>query len=218
MWILAFCLMAGIVGAVIDAPQLLLLQHEHAETLGEVTRLLPENHGLVEVRYLVGGAPYQRTFAPHLQSRRIDEGESVLVYYSPRHPENASIYPPADILTEELPSWMSGSLLLSVGLVVAIFTISRPSPLRSFTHRLISPRVVSAGMTIGVTGGVILSLLLGRLRVIKFLPAALVLFGCGIFLTLAWRRKLIWADLFRSGAFWIAFGLAVLGNVVDAML
>jgi hypothetical protein len=218
IWIVLFCLIAGIIGKIIDAPRLWLLQREHRETLGEVMRLVPQSHGLVEVRYLVDGDAYQRSFEPHLGSQLIAEGDSVLVYYSPHHPENASIYPPADILTEELPPWLLGSFLLSVGIAAAIFTVSRPSPLLALTNRFVSPKLVSAGITVGVFGGVALSLFWGRLRLVKLLPASLILCGCVIFLTLAWERKLNWADLLRSRKFWIALGLAILGNTVDALL
>jgi hypothetical protein len=39
-----------------NVPQLLALQRRHGETVGQVTRVLEENHGLVEIRYVVAGA------------------------------------------------------------------------------------------------------------------------------------------------------------------
>ena len=85
-----------------------------------VIRLLPESHGMVDVRYVVADVTYQRTFAPHLQSSLISKGASVRVYYWPEDPNVAVIAPPAEILTEQLPSWLAGSLLISVGVVAAV--------------------------------------------------------------------------------------------------
>jgi hypothetical protein len=219
LWILSFCLMATVIGFVSDAPQLLLLEHNHAETLGEVTRLLPASHGLVEVRYVVAGSTYQGTFAPHLQSRRIDEGDSVRVYYSPRDPKDASIFPPDEILAEQLPSWLAGSLLLSVGLVAAVLTLWNPNPaFRRISGLLTSPKLLSAGVTVGVASGFLLSLFWATPSIVKVVAASLVLCGCALFLRLAWRQRLSWTDMFRSMEFWIAFALAISGNIIDAVL
>ena len=178
-----------------------------------------DGHGLVEVRYLVAGSAYQRTFAPYLQTRPIAEGDSVRVYYSPRDPRDAYIFPPVEILAEELPAWLAGSLLMSVGMVAAVLVLVSPNPmLRRLSGLLTSPRLISAGITIGVAGGFLSSFILGALNFAKLVAASLVLCGCVIFLRLAWRRRLSWTDLFRSMEFWIAFALAISGNILDAVL
>ena len=120
LWILSFGLMVILIGLAIDGPHLLVLERRHAETPGQVIRLLPESHGMVEVRYVVADVTYQRTFAPHLQGSIISKGASVRVYYWPEDPNVAVIAPPAEILTEQLPSWLAGSLLISVGVVAAV--------------------------------------------------------------------------------------------------
>jgi hypothetical protein len=118
VWLLSFGGALTVIGFVIDAPGLLRLQHQHAEVQGEVTRLLPETHGLVEVRYAVAGTVYKRALRPNRNP--VLEGTKVAVYYSPQDPGVAVIGPPADALATELPSWLAGSLLCSGGVAAGV--------------------------------------------------------------------------------------------------
>jgi hypothetical protein len=45
------------------------------------------------------------------------------VYYWPEDPNVAVIAPPSEILTEQLPSWLAGSFLVSVVVVAAVLTL-----------------------------------------------------------------------------------------------
>jgi hypothetical protein len=125
LWLLSFGLMVTIIGIAIDAPHLVLLRREHAETSGEVTHLHPEYHGVVDVKYAVAGVPYEATLFPYFQEGSIARGELVRVYYSPRNPKIASLAPPQQILEEELPSWAAGSLLGSFGITAAVLILWR---------------------------------------------------------------------------------------------
>ena len=219
LWMLSFGLMIVVIGLAIDGPHLLLLQRRHAETVGEVVRLLPESHGMVEVRYLVANVTYKRAFPPHLQRSRINEGDSVRVYYRPEDPNVAVIAPPSEILTEQLPSWLAGSLLISVGVVVAVLALRGPGILsRCFPGRMFSARIISAGATVGVLVGLLLSMYAGTLSAAKLVGGAFVISGCVILLRLTWVQYLSWAGLLRSRAFWAALGLAVIGNILNRVL
>lgn len=217
MWLLSFGVMAIVIGFAMDMPRVLLLQRAHAETSGQVTRLLPDNHGLVRVRYLVAGAAYEGTFPPYVQGRRVDKGDVVRVYYSPRDPAVAFIAPPDEVLSDRLPFLVVASLLGSVGLTAGALAMWNP---RAVLHRpcvwVISPRILSAGVTVGVLGGLVSSLYSGTLDTAKSVGGAFVVCGCAVFLTLAWRHRLSWAALLRSGAFWIAVALVIVGNIFNA--
>jgi len=158
VWTLSFCSMAIIIGLVIDAPHLLLLEYKHAETNGEVTRTFPEEHGQVEVEYIVAGKTYRDAFAPHLHMRIFAKGDSIRVYYSPKDPTTAFIAPPGEILAEQMPAWIAGSLLMSTGVIAAVLIFWSPAaPFHRFSRLVSSPKVLSAAVTMGVAGGLLLS-------------------------------------------------------------
>jgi hypothetical protein len=219
IWLTSFCFAAIVIGCVIDAPHLLLLQRECSETDGRVTRVLAENHGLVEVAYDVAGRSYQRTFPPHLNTHVISEGEPVEVYYSPHDPTIAFVAPPSEILAEQLPSWIIGSVFLSGAILamVLVFGTSGGS-LERLSAKVISPRMISTGITVGVFAGMVSSVYFGTLNMPKVLGGVLVVGGCTIFLILAWQKKFSWGELLGSRTFWIAVALAVAGNVLDSVL
>jgi hypothetical protein len=219
IWLLSFCLMATAIAFAIDAPQLILLCHEHAETSGEVIRFLPQTHGLVEVRYTVAGTVFRHAFSSHLEVNTIVEGGPVRVYYSPHDPATAVIAPPAEVLSEQLPSWLAGSLLASTGIFVGILILwSSTAPFHSFAVWAVSPRVLSAAVTTGVLGGIVMAVLTGTLSTAKAVGGVFVVGGCAVFMELAWRRRLSWDGLVRSGAFWIAVALVLAGNILNATL
>jgi hypothetical protein len=123
-WLLAFGLTCTFIGAVMDVPDLLLLQHEHAVTPGIVMRLVPASHGCVEIRYTVGKTEYIETLFPY-SDNDTSVGASVPVYYSPNNPRNASTAPPADVLAEESPGWLAVSMFMSIPLTYAIPQLAR---------------------------------------------------------------------------------------------
>ena len=86
---LAFVAMATAIGLVIDAPHLFLLERHHAETVGQVVRLVPESHGAIEIRYSVAGITHFRRTQPYV-NRLLTEGDSVPVYYYPPDPTVAA--------------------------------------------------------------------------------------------------------------------------------
>jgi hypothetical protein len=125
LWLVSFCSMATFIGLTGGVSDLMMLRREHAETSGEVIRLHPENHGVVDVKYVVAGTPYQGTFFPYLQDGRIVKGESVRVYYSPHDPTIAFIAPPEEILGEDLPFWLVASLLGSFAVTAGVLILWR---------------------------------------------------------------------------------------------
>ena len=74
---------------------------------------------------------------------------------------------------------------------------------------------MSAGISIGVVASAVLSAFYGTLTSVRIGGGILVLSGCGVFINLAWRRKLTWSELFRSSQFWIAVALAAVANVLE---
>jgi len=123
-WLLSLCLLATIIGFAIDAPHLVLLQREHAETSGRVTRVLPGGHSGVEVAYVVADRAYVRPFFPYLQDGRAAKGDSVRIYYSPQDPAIAFIAPPGEILEGQIPSWIAGSILGSLGITAMALALA----------------------------------------------------------------------------------------------
>lgn len=122
---LGFLLMATAFGLIIDAPHLLLLLRRHSETSGQVLRLYPNSHGLMEIGYSVGGTKYKREvpgfgfYGPRV------EGRPIRVYYDPSNPSVAFTAPPGEILAGQLPAWIGASLLGSVFGVSAILNFIR---------------------------------------------------------------------------------------------
>lgn len=215
-WFLAFVLGGIIIGLVIDAPNLLMLRRESAETTGRVARLVPNSHGLVEVLYEIAGKAYTGEFQPHIYDQPLNEGDVVRVYYSPQNPTIAFLAPPSDVLKEQFPAWIAGSLVLSIFGVVAALTLWRPrSPSRRFGVFLPGPRFISAGITLGVLTGLTVSLFTHTLNITKISGWVLIVSGCTMFLVLAWVKELHWVELLHSRTFWLALTLAIIGNLVN---
>jgi hypothetical protein len=121
---LGFAVIGTAIAFVIDAPHLLLLEHQHAETVGRVIRLVPNSHGLVEIGYSVDGRTYVRSVPPFgVADLPLGEGKAVPVYYYPSDPAIAFLAPSGTILKEQLPSWIAGSLLGSCFGVVVVFQV-----------------------------------------------------------------------------------------------
>lgn len=216
-WLVLFCIAGIAIGFIIDVPDLLRLQGNYGEVPGSVARLIPESHGLVEVTYIVKGVMYTRSVMPHLEDHAIAEGDSVQVYYSPSTPAVAVIAPPSEILAEQIPSWIAGSLLISIVLIISIGSLWKSTP-RGVSAFVISPKIISSGVAIGAIGGLIVSIYGGTLNGAKLGGAAFVLGGCTLFLILAWQKQLSWREIFHSKEFLIATALVVLGNVINVVL
>src|SRR5260370_18546807 len=157
LWILCFCLIASIIGFVIGAPVLFLVNYERGETTGEVTRLLPDTHGLVEVKYSVAAVSYRRGFRPSGKENEIAERAYVHVYYWRRDPSIAFIAPPYEILEEEYPAWVITALAGATTTMLGLLALRLAAPFRRFTAILISPKAFSAAITTGVLGSLLLS-------------------------------------------------------------
>jgi hypothetical protein len=207
------------IGAVIDAPRLFSLQRRCGETSGEITHILPRTHGLIEVRYVVSGVAFKQALQMHNEIGPVTEGAHLTVYYSTNDPRVAFTEPPADILTEQLPAWIMGSLLVSTAITLGIFLLWRSDmPQRRLSIRVSSPKIISLAATIGLVSGLTSAVYSGTVVTGTLVGGGFILCGCGTFLVLAWRRKLSWRALARSAVFWIAFALVVIGNLFDVFL
>ena len=93
-------------------------------TSGTVTRLVPDSHGCVEIRYTVGKRGYIETLRPYVENDT-SVGASVAVYYSPNDPQIAYTAPPADVLAEEWPGWLGFALIMSFPITYALPQLGR---------------------------------------------------------------------------------------------
>jgi hypothetical protein len=66
-----------------------------------------------------------------------------------------------------------------------------------------------------VVASAVFSAFFGTLTSVRIAGEILTLSGCGVFVNLAWRRKLTWSQLFRSRQFWIAVALAAVANILE---
>ena len=98
VWVLSFGFMAVVIGLAIDAPHLLLLHQQNSRALGRVIRVEPENHGVVDVGYVVGGRTYSGQFSPDGLTLPVNEGAMVPVYYYPPDSNIAFLAPAGEIL------------------------------------------------------------------------------------------------------------------------
>jgi hypothetical protein len=122
---LGFITLAVAIGLVIDAPHLLILHFNHAETTGRIIRVIPNSHGLTEIVYSVGGASYKRNVPFYWVPDSNARSEPLRVYYSPRDPYIASAVPADEILSGQLLSWIAGSVLGAVSGAIAARSIVR---------------------------------------------------------------------------------------------
>jgi hypothetical protein len=122
---LGFIILAAAIGLVIDAPHLLILHFNHAQTTGHIIRVIPNSHGLTEIAYSVGGTAYKRDVPFYWVPDSDARPEPLRVYYSPRDPSIASAVPADEILSGQLPSWIAGSALGAVFGAIAARNIFR---------------------------------------------------------------------------------------------
>jgi hypothetical protein len=101
-------------GLVVDAPHLLILHFNHAQTTGRVIKVFPNSHGLTEIAYSVGGTSYTRDVPFYWVPDSDVRPQPLRVYYSPRDPSIASAVPANEILSGQLPAWIAGSALGAV--------------------------------------------------------------------------------------------------------
>ena len=216
--VVGFTALAVFIGLVIDAPHLLLLRQRNAETLGRVLRQVPDSHGAVEIEYAIGGKTYRQVLPPHGLALPITGGQTTPVYYDPKDPRIAFTAPPGEILTEELPAWAVGSLFGAVAGVLVVSSLRRPVRSRLDFRGVNGPRILSAGVSLGVLVSVVTSAFFGTLKVSEIVGGVLALSGCVMLLRLAWWRRLTWADLLRSREFWLALALVVVANIVSGVV
>jgi hypothetical protein len=113
---------ATMFGFVIDAPHLLLLERQHADTVGRVIRLIPESHGQVEIEYSAAGVTYRQAVTVYGVPTPVVAGQTVLLYYYPQDPVIAFTAPPEEVLADQGPFWVmfSGFGAFCGGLAAAI--------------------------------------------------------------------------------------------------
>jgi hypothetical protein len=122
--LLAFLLTSTFIVVATNASDLLGLQYKHAVTSGQVTRLVPAQHGAIEIRYKVAARDYIEILPPYGLSDPF-VGEAVTVYYSPNDSQIASTAPPADVLAAQSPAWLAGALFMSVPITYALPQLGR---------------------------------------------------------------------------------------------
>ncbi len=208
--------MAIMFAFIIDAPHLLLLERQHADTMGRVIRLVPDSHGQIEIKYSVGGVTYRQTVPVYGILPPVIAGQPVPVYYYPPDPVVVFTAPPEEVFEEQRPSWVVFSMFGAFcGAIVALNSMRRS---RGRIERYLSvrgPKLLSAAISIGVLGSALFSAFFGTLGVARIVGEILVLSGCAVFVNLAWRRKLTWSQLLRSRQFWIAAALVVAANIIE---
>ena len=107
-----------------DIGHLRSLRLNHAEVVGQVVGLHPENHGVVDVRYVVAGSAFQE---PLLPGRVVARGDLVRVYYSPNDPAVAVMSPPDELLDDQLHFFLWGSLFMSLVASAGVLLLWRNS-------------------------------------------------------------------------------------------
>jgi hypothetical protein len=209
--------MAVVIGLAIDAPHLLLLHQQNSRALGRVIRVEPENHGVVDVSYEVGGRTYSGQFSPDGLTLPINEGAVVRVYYYPPNPNVAFLAPAGKILTEELPFWITGSLFFSLFVTGIVLSLRKSANLSRVYSATVSPKYISALVFCGVLVSLALSAYFHIFSPPRFAGQIMGLVGSIIMLRLAWIRKMAWGAIFRSAEFWIAFVVALAGNIAGSI-
>jgi hypothetical protein len=217
VWALSFGFMAVVIGLAIDAPHLLLLHQQNSRALGRVIRVEPENHGVVDVSYEVSGRTYSGQFSPAGLTLPITEGTMVRVYYYPPNPNIAFLAPAGEILTEELPFWITGSLLFSLFVIGIVLSLHKSANLSRVYSATFSPKYISASVFCGVLVNMALSVYFRIFSAPRFVGQITGLMGSIIFLRLVWMRKMAWGAIFRSAEFWTAFVVALAGNIVGSI-
>jgi hypothetical protein len=111
---LGFITLSVAIGLVIDAPHLVILHFNHAQTTGRVIKVIPNSHGLAEITYSVGGTSYRRDVPFYWLPSSDVRPDPLWIFYSPRDPSIASAVPASEILWGQLPAWIAGSALGAV--------------------------------------------------------------------------------------------------------
>lgn len=217
VWVLSFGFMAVVIGLAVNAPHLFLLHQQNSRALGRVIRVEPENHGVVDVSYEVSGRTYSGQFSPDGLTLPINEGATVPVYYYPPDPNIAFLAPASEIVTEELPFWITGSVFFSLFVTGIVFSLGKSANLFRFYSATVSPKYISALVLCGVLVSLALSVYFHIFTAAKFVGQIMGLAGSVVFLRLAWMRKMSWGAIFRSAEFWTASVVALAGNIVGTI-
>jgi cytochrome b subunit of formate dehydrogenase len=135
------------------------------------------------------------------------------------HPTRTSHFlPPAgEILTGELPFWITGSLFFSLFVTGIVFSLRKSANLSRLYSATVSPKYVSALVFCGVIVSLALSVYFHIFTPARFVGQIMGLAGSIVFLRLAWMRKMAWRAAFRSVEFWTAFVVALVGNIVGSI-
>lgn len=98
--------MAAIFAASIDAPHLLLLERQQADTVGRVIRLVPESHGQVEIEYRVAGVAHRQILPVYGDVTPVAAGQTLTIFYYPGDPLIAFTAPPGEIFSHKRAEWV----------------------------------------------------------------------------------------------------------------
>jgi hypothetical protein len=215
VWLLAFCITFILLALVVGAPRLVKLSTGFEQVAGVVTSAPPRSHGMVTVRYHVGGADFERDFAPY----NWPAGAEVTVFYRPTDPNVSALEDPRTILFRQLPASVGGAFLLASGVLLGTFFLlgaPRGLPRRSWNWTR-GPRSTSAIILAGVAGSFAFSLLSGSADRLTVVAGVLMLSGCLLFLRCAWEPGSSWRQIVRGRRFWIAAVLAAAGSVLTSL-
>jgi hypothetical protein len=212
--LLLWCLCAAVVGTVLSlvsgVNRALLLRAESSVTIGTVVSAQPHNHASVTVRYLVNDKEYERTSSPY----NWPVGTNVTVYYSPKTPQNSLLVEPAEFISQQLPSLVLGTLLVSAFLTAQLFLGKIPRRADPLWRTVWSPRVAISMYAVGVLIGTGAAIAYGQMHGIAWFTSGLFLLGCAVFLREVWSQKTSWTGMLRSKPSWIGAALLIVGNVL----
>ena len=138
----------------------------------------------------IPGRTYSGQFSPDGLTLPINEGAMVRVYYYPPNPNIAFLAPAGEILTEELPFWITGSLVFSLFVTGIVLSLCKSANLSRVYSATVSPRYISALVFCGVLVNMALSVYFHISSAPRFVGQIMGLMGAIIFLRLAWMRKM----------------------------
>jgi hypothetical protein len=194
---------SSVLAVVWDIPKLWILSGRSRVTAGRVIDVQPMNHGAARVEVVVGGRAYQAVVAGHGES----VGQKIELHYDPQDPARIEADDPKLTLKMQAALWAASSLMMAVAVLVIFWRlrVARPS---MFTPSLIIG-LMALGSVIGTVSSVYFNGPSWRLA-----GSACVFTGCFLALREALRRHATWADLLRSGPFYLGVSAMLLGEIL----
>jgi len=185
--------------------------HWHSEsTIGNVVAIDRSNHMATTIRYRVRRVAYERTFP---QRTGFDVGAQVSVFNDPSDPMRATTDNPADGLWKLVSRSVIGGAFLSLGIV---FMMSFPLswPFRPIFPFLITPRILSIGVLVGVIVGAASSVFSGRVPGKLWVLVAFALSGLLTCQAFRIPNNAGWWAFARSRLFLVALLLLVIAQLM----